>query len=496
MENIATSLEIKVWKCLKRHANLLTNNAAVVVAVSGGPDSVALAHLLDSLIKRHKLSATLHIAHFDHAQRGEESTKDADFVKEMAGKLGLPYHYDRLSEFAMRKGRGIEDNLRRARFGFLMNIAFQTGAKVIFVGHNYNDNIETVLMRLMRGSNLHGIAGIRSHRTISVELSGRKTQLLVVRPMLEIKRTEIISYLDSQKIKYRIDSSNNDNRFKRNWVRNVLLDQIRTNFNPGIDGVLHRFCEQMRNTENYINRVASREFTQVVTVKEEKWLSIRIPELRERHPAIALEILSRALSSMHIAGVNDYRHIRAVYSLLFSKKTDSFSPLPDSHLAVRDGDQLHFVSKARWEAYQKSLAAKKVEADSEYIIPVPGQVIIPNVGVIRTQILPFYDDFMASFVEQKTNLEEFVDADKLSLPLVFRYPNEDDRFQPLGFSRERRLSSFLRDARVPLHQRDKMAVIADAEKIIWVVKIRVSEAAKFEEGGVTKKIVRISIKEI
>ncbi len=487
-ESITSRTEITVWKTLKEFTDLLVGKK-VVLAVSGGPDSVAMVHILKTLNDRHSLRSDLHIAHFDHAQRGEESREDARFVEKLAADLGLPFHMQRLEDLHMQKGRGIEDNLRRARFNFLLNVARQIGASVLMLGHNYNDDVETVIMRFFRGSNLHGVAGIRVHRV----LGGDRSPVHVIRPLLAVERSRILDYLTARNLPYRLDSSNLDNRFRRNWIRNELIPAVKENFNPGVEKVIHHFARQMRMAERFVNRHALRAWRDVVEVAGDRHIRLDLEKLSKRAPIVGYEVVGRVLRKLHIVGVQDYRHIKAIYSLIDSTKSECQCPLPEGFVAARRGKLLDILPAAEWE---EMIRREKEAADSslEVPIPLPGSVSIPGVGVIRTQILPFFDRFMEEFVAGKTNLEEFVDYGKVKPPLVFRYPRPDDRFVPLGQRAPRKLSSFLRDAKVPLHLRKKVPLVCDAEKIIWVVKIRVSEQVRFEKGK-TSSIVRLSLRE-
>ncbi|MFA4985119.1 MAG: tRNA lysidine(34) synthetase TilS [Candidatus Brocadiia bacterium] len=497
MDKVLTRLEIKVWRNLKKFGHLFGKETPVIVAVSGGPDSVALLRLIMSVWVRHKVAAPVHVAHFDHAMRGVESDGDAAFVKSLAGEFGIPFHYQRLGNEGMAKGRGIEDNLRRARYRFLFSVASQIGARAILLGHTFDDNVETVLMRFLRGANLNGLAGIKPARAISVEAGSRRIPVYVLRPMLEISKAEILEYVVEGKFDYRKDSSNDDNALRRNWVRNSLLPSIREKFNPGIDKVISQLSHQMLTLDSYLSEVLVTNYPIVVSERGTAHASLKIGELRKRHPAIAQEILSRLLGQLSIRGANDYRHIQAIFSLVYSERPEAQCMLPDGFMAVRRGLLLEIMHRAEWEKNNvEEKKRKEIDTRKEVVIPVPGSIAVPGVGSIRTQVLPFHDDFMDKFVEQKTNLEEFVDSDKIVLPIVFRYPRPEDTFWPLGQQKPRRLASFLRDAKIPLHMRDKVPVIADAEKVIWVVKWRVSEAVKFEKGGKTMKTIRISLKEL
>ena len=495
MNPIVHRLEIAVWKVVKKHLSLLSEAPRAIVAVSGGPDSVTLLHALKSLIDRHKLDVELNVAHFDHCQRGEESRADCEFVQETAKKLKLPFHLERLGEDFQNSGMSSEEAMRKARYGYLTHLSVQLSAPVVFLGHNFEDNVETVLMHFLRGSNLKGLTGMGEVRRSRIQLQHNTYKLSFVRPLLHTHREEIEEYLSAQGLECREDSSNHENRYRRNWIRNDLLPSIQKNFNAGIIRTVDQFREQSTYIRSYMEPRVRRAYRKCVTHKGEKRIEFDIDMMNTYHPAIALEVISRALKRCRVTGVRDFRHIKALYTLLGSEKTDVESPLPDNYVAVRYTDTLEILEKDVLEEERRKAAEEsRKQSKMQMEIPIPGAQEIPGVGTIRTQILPFLDEYMKMFVDQKTVFEEFVDISKISKPLMFRFPKRSDMFHPLGQPKERRLMSFLKDCKIPHNERDRVPLVVDAEKVIWVVKHRVSEQVKFEEGK-TKKTLRISFQE-
>ncbi len=207
-------------------AKLLEPGQPLLVGVSGGPDSVAL---LDVLVK---LGYRPHIAHLNHQLRGAESDADAEFVRQLAGKYGLPVTIGSQSVAAD------EDSCRQARLAFFERVAAQTGIHILALAHNADDQVETFLMRLLRGAGPTGLSGMRADRQIG--------QLRVVRPLLEVSRVEILESLQTLGLSYREDSSNANRRFLRNRIRHELLPLLERDYNPGIRDVLRRTAEILR----------------------------------------------------------------------------------------------------------------------------------------------------------------------------------------------------------------------------------------------------------
>ena len=207
-------------------AKLLEPGQPLLVGVSGGPDSVAL---LDVLVK---LGYRPHIAHLNHQLRGAESDADAEFVRQLAGKYGLPVTIGSQSVAAD------EDSCRQARLAFFERVAAQTGIHILALAHNADDQVETFLMRLLRGAGPTGLSGMRADRLIGT--------LRVVRPLLEVSRVEILAFLKALGLSYREDSSNANRRFLRNRIRHELLPLLERDYNPGIRDVLRRTAEILR----------------------------------------------------------------------------------------------------------------------------------------------------------------------------------------------------------------------------------------------------------
>jgi tRNA(Ile)-lysidine synthase len=222
----------KVGRCLRR---LQVSQEGIVVAVSGGPDSVALLRLLAELRRGDGLT----VAHLNHQLRGAESDQDELFVERLAAKLGLAARCWRIDVAALARtaGDNLEAAARRARYQWLVQVARETGSRWVATGHTADDQAETVLHRLLRGAGLKGLRGIAARRRVSegVEL---------VRPLLHVRREEVITYLEAEMQEARIDSSNTDRAFTRNRIRYELLPLLAERFNSQIVPVLCRLARQ------------------------------------------------------------------------------------------------------------------------------------------------------------------------------------------------------------------------------------------------------------
>jgi tRNA(Ile)-lysidine synthase len=227
-----------------------------IVAVSGGPDSVALAHLLAAL-RREGKTGPLVVAHLNHQLRGAESDGDEAFVKDLAGELGglgaeVRFRSTRVEVAALaRESRdNLESAARQARYEWFTKIAWEEGARWVATGHTADDQAETILHRLLRGTGLHGLAGIPARRELAPGID-------VIRPLLRIRRTEVLELLEAEQQPFRIDSSNADMGFTRNRIRRELLPELARDYNPGIVSLLCRLGEQAGEVQDLIELSAS-----------------------------------------------------------------------------------------------------------------------------------------------------------------------------------------------------------------------------------------------
>jgi tRNA(Ile)-lysidine synthase len=223
----------KVRRGLRR---LDVTTGGIVVAVSGGPDSVALLRILATLRRGDGLT----VAHLNHQLRGAESDDDEAFVQGLAAKLSLPIHSERLDVKLLTRqlGDNLEAVARRARYAWFARVAQQTAARWVATGHTADDQAETVLHRLLRGTGLKGLRGVAARRELTAGIG-------LVRPLLPIRRTEVLAYLDAEGQDYRIDSSNRDPAFTRNRIRHELLPLLAERFNPEIVSILGRLAGQV-----------------------------------------------------------------------------------------------------------------------------------------------------------------------------------------------------------------------------------------------------------
>ena len=300
----------KVKEAISKYG-LLQKRDKVIVGVSGGPDSVTLLYLLNSL--KDKLKIELHIAHLDHMLR-RDSHKDAAFVQGLSRKLGLPITCSRIDVRKLSRKGSIEEIARNARLDFFFRTARMVGAKKIALGHNLDDQAETVLMRILRGAGLYGLSGILPRRSIS--------GFTIIRPLIAVRRREIEAFLKSKKLKERRDPSNSEDIYFRNRLRNRLLPMLEKEYNRNIKEVLSNIAETSAYDYEYLARAAERSLGKTRARMDLK-------KILRLHPA--LRRLTLRLMIGRVKGDTrrlTLQHTREIEDLIFTRPLNSIVDLP------------------------------------------------------------------------------------------------------------------------------------------------------------------------
>ncbi|MCM8799318.1 MAG: tRNA lysidine(34) synthetase TilS [Candidatus Omnitrophica bacterium] len=301
-----------------RHYNLIQKKDKVLVAVSGGPDSVALLYILNSLKK--KLGISLHVAHLDHMLR-KDSWKDKEFVESLAKRLALPISSAQINVKEFFKSGSLEEIARNIRLGFLFKIAKEVKAKKIALGHNLDDQVETVLMRILRGAGLYGLRGILPKR----EICG----FTIIRPLINLSRKEIEGYLKRRKIKPLIDYTNLEDIYLRNRIRHRLIPLLEKEYNPNIKEVLANMVESIGRDYDYLLNLAEDLYLKEAKLKNEDRIEFNLNRFLKLHPS--LQRIFLRLAFLKFKGDLrrfEFRHIKEIEELLYCRPVNSIVDLP------------------------------------------------------------------------------------------------------------------------------------------------------------------------
>jgi len=415
----------------------------LLVAVSGGVDSVVLLHLLKTISS--ELEFTIHVAHLDHRLR-PESSSDADFVRQLCRQWDLPCSIEScdIRQLAARQKISLEMAGRQARREFLWTLAQKIGAELIALAHHGDDQVETFMLRLLRGSGQSGLSAMRVH------------QGCWWRPLLNLRRQDIVKYASQHNLKWVEDESNRDSMFLRNRLRSEIIPQF-YEINPRFGGGIERLVQQFQVDEDYWQREVTAIFDSLV-VSREDGLRLSRPKLLATHPALRVRLLRAALLQVRgdLQKIESV-HLLAVDDLLSASRSQGELNLPECWVA------------RRYESLWIRRGSPALPEPFDLTLPDEGEVKLPDGRIIRA----------STQVEQEGESAMVVEFSlaALSQPLRVRNWRPGDRFEPLGMSGHKRLKRFFSDNRVEREVRLRTPLLVSGETILWVGGMRRSRHA-------------------
>ncbi len=431
---------------------LLEGKEKVLVASSGGPDSVVLLFVLRALTKRLKLK--LSVAHLNHQLR-PEAEKDAAFVQKMANKLKLPFFYSKVDTKSVAKENkwSLEEAGRNLRYEFFEQVVKDEKFDKIATAHTADDVAETVLLQLIRGTG--GPAGIPVKR-------GK-----IIRPILWATRKDVLEFLNVKKLSYRTDSSNKRKKFTRNRVRNELLPLLEKKYNPQIRPALVRLAEIFEEEKKFlqaeVEKVLKRAF-----IKESAALGLKLSALLKAPKAVQREILQMVCSN-HFNLNLDFATTERLLSL-FEKpgKIELAKGLFSD--STKNGFMWFYRQEKKPEPVKLKLPLEKVVKANGVVLKT--KIIKRN--RLKTLVLP-------------NGWQAYLDAGMVKPPLLLRPVENGDRFVPLGMEKSKKVGDFFTDAKVPAFRRRNTLLLTSAGKICWVIGYRIAEDFKIQAD--TKEVI-------
>lgn len=453
-----------------RETDQFRKGETVVVGVSGGPDSLCLLHILAGLSKT--LGLRLHIAHLNHLLRGAESDADADYVSTVAHELGIPAITDRQDVNAYQRKYRLsqEEAAREIRYAFFSSVARSLNAETIAVGHTADDQIETILMHLVRGT---GLTGLRGMQPLSVWNLTDGTKLRIARPLLEVRRGETEAYCAVQGLSPRSDSSNRWGNQLRNQVRSQLIPLLRE-YNPNVEQGLLRTARTADIGLSYIDEDASRLWGSVAREQTEG-IAIDRAEFSQLHPALKRHLIRSAIQRL----LGDLQDIESVH---IENILDAMTKSAGKRLSLPRGlafytDYGHSILTTTGENIPCPFPA----LEGECRLNVPGEVEFCGWQVKSTIIN--HDPVGGN----KKELKACLDLDVTGERLTVRGRRRGDRFQPLGMKLNKKLQDFMVDAKIPRLWRDRVPLVCSPQHILWVVGYRIDHRARVTPS--TKRIL-------
>lgn len=462
-----TQLLYKIRRTIDRYG-LLEKGDRMVVGVSAGVDSMVLLHLLNAL--RQDFSLTLIVAHLNHGLRPQESLREVEFVQKESDRLGLIFEYQEVNvrSFQKIKKISLQEAARQVRFQFFHDLCQKYSAGKIALGHHADDQVETLLLRLFRGSGLQGLKGMLPIR------EGR-----IIRPLLEVWKDEIESVAFEHSIPYLMDSSNLKKDYLRNRIRLNLIPLIEKEYQKGFRRNIFRSSILLRGENAFMDEEAEKAFREIVHQEDEESF-FNLSEFRSLHPALRWRVIQKVLGRVNRRSNEtdwDVREVNLIHQALQKPSASFRIPLSRGLICVKRYER---VSIKRGEP--KTIPPFDVE------LQCPGRTYLSEIG--KEIILEEWDREEQASVPPSRTIA-FLDYERLQWPLRVRNFRPGDRFWPMGTPGTQKLKEFFINHKVPKFERPGIPLLVSGDKIVWVIGYRLDE--RFKATPATPKILKVEL---
>ncbi len=432
---------------------------AIIVGLSGGPDSVCMLHILSSL--RQLYDIKLYAVHLNHMIRGEEADRDEQFARKFSNQLGVPFISRSVDvpAYAREHQMSEEEAGRYQRYRLFEEIAKKVGAKRIAIAHNMNDQAETVIMHFLRGSGISGLGGIKPVRAECY-----------IRPLLYCTREEIEDYCSAQGLNPMHDSTNNKDIYARNKLRLEFIPYIKENFNPNIIECISKASDLARQDDDYLN---SRALIEMEKLKRKDGLSLS--EFNLLHVSIKRRIIRLAIEKVK-GGLNNIesKHIEDCIDIISKGRTGKYISLPNE-----------IICRIQYDSFQ--ILKKGKTKDFEYELPNEGSVHVAEAdAMVSTRLLKKNDGHFCN-----DRFIKYFDYDKIGNGLVIRNRRNGDYICPNGMKGTKKLKDYFIDKKVPSDKRQEALIIAAGSEVLWLVGMRDTRNYKIDEA--TENIIEIRL---
>ncbi len=436
---------------------------------------MALLETLCQLAVRNRW--TLHVAHINHLLRGTASDADEALVCRWARKHSLRMHCERrdIAATARKHKQSIEDAARRVRYAHFEKVAKKTGATKIVLAHTADDQAETLLWRLLRGS-VQGLAGMPTQRALSSD-----EKIMVVRPFLSVRKRDLISFLKEEKIPFRLDASNRNAQFTRNKIRNKLIPDLERGFNPQLVATLNATARALAHQNDLLAKLTQKSLSKGILRVGKSAATLNVKQLAKQHPALQAEILKKAYEA---SGADREKlkndHIQQMIGMVGRLPGSKELHLGNTRIR-REQDSIVFSSRTHSHRGTPPLWRN-------YVILSEGKDLARQSGSFASLRMT-----ASRSASQKNTYEEFFDKDTLALPLRLRPRKPGDRYQPIGLKGTKKIKDILMDQKIPLSERNNVPVLVDARnRICWLAGYRIAEFCKVRPR--TRNVLRLKLK--
>jgi tRNA(Ile)-lysidine synthase len=461
-----TGLIAKVRMSIKRYL-MLKGGEKVIIAVSGGPDSVCLLHLLLDLKDEYRLN--LIVAHVNHGLRGKESMRDEAFVTAMAKEHFLPLRIKRISpgKYKNMKGTSLQEKARVLRYACFNELLEKEKAEKIALGHNADDQAETLLAWLIRGAGTRGLSGIPAVR-----------EDIFIRPLIEVEREEIEQFLKQRDIEWILDSSNLENKYLRNRIRSKLIPHLKETYNPNLVETLTQTSNILRAEDDYLQKVSEKYLKSCLLSRGTGVAFFDCRKLLSLPRAIQLRILREGIiiiqgSLRQIA----YKHLISILQLLGKSGSSKGLPLPGGVKVTKEYDRLIMRT------------GRQVINPFCYHLPhIPESIPIQEINKeMKFTILKMNKRF--SFSTDRNIV--YLDRSKVTFPVTVRNWTSGDWFYPRGMRGRKKVKDFFIDKKIPFSERRKIPLLLFGDRIAWVGGLRSDQEMAATQR--TKEILKVEL---
>lgn len=443
---------------------LIDGASKIVLAVSGGVDSMTLLDVMAVLAEKYQFK--LAVAHFNHNLRGADSNKDLDFVKNETKNYGFPFYFasGKVKKYAEKNSISIETAARVLRYNFFERVSRNFNADFVATAHTANDSVETFFINLFRGSGLTGLCGIPFRRQLIKDV-------LLIRPLIDFKKSELIEYANIRNIKWREDNSNSLLEYTRNKVRLDLIPKLENDFNPSIIDVINRTTRLIQSADRIIHNYVKKHLPDIIENVSSDSFCFNITILSTFDKFVQGEMIQTAFLKYFRLSPPSLAKIDRILDLIDSE-TGAFFEITKSITVAKDRNHLVFF---------RNFEKKEIN------------LIINKTG---TYTLNGYQINLQEVNKRQVKLsnssnEEYLDFDLVPSLLYIRNWKDGDSFQPLGMQGTVKISDFLTNQKISFLERSKILVLCSKNDIIWVIGKRISEKYKIKED--TKRFLKIEL---
>ncbi len=456
---------------------LIARGDFVLAAISGGPDSVALATVLSDL--RVELDKErpfeLSLAHVNHGLRPEADAEE-QFVRDMCGRLGLRLKSKRVDTraFAASAKLSIEEAARELRYAFLDETVREGGHTKVALGHTLNDQAETVLMRLIRGAGVRGLSAMKA-----------LSRGIYIRPLLSSTRDDVNTFLAARGLSCVQDVSNVDRTFLRNRVRHELMPLLEESYNPSIVRALGSQASLLQEAEDFLGSVGREAYGKCAVAELAERIELELASLMAYHTCVQGYVLREAYFRLR-GNLRDlaFLHVESMIRLMRSGQSGDSVDLPHGVVAMLEGNRLLLGVRDCLRASKSDPAEFRVKLEPGGLTVVPGASISVESCILKREEL-------GAGPMSREREEVFFDLDELAPPLSFKGLKPGDRMRPFGMSGSRKVQDVLVDMKVPRSARPGLVALCDSREILWIVGLRRSSAGPVTEK--TRSVLKVRL---